>query len=248
MRIRVLGPIEITDGDQAVRPAGQAQRALLAALVLDHGKVVPVGRLATVLWGDRQPPTARTKIQSHVSALRQAMGSNPHDAMGPLLTIPPGYLLSEHAAADLTEFTSLVAKGTLAAESGEPAPASALLGQALELWRGPAFAGVSAPLVMAAAEALNEQRLLAAEAKAEADLALGRHGTVVADMSVWLISHPLRERLRGLLMMALHNLGCRADALTVYRAGQEMMQNELGIEPGAWLRAVYQRVLLDSAA
>ena len=66
-------------------------------------------------------------------------------------------------------------------------------------------------------------------------------------MSVWLIRHPLRERLRGLLMMALHNLGCRADALTVYQAGQEKMKDELGIEPGAWLRAVYQRVLLDAA-
>jgi DNA-binding SARP family transcriptional activator len=248
MRIKVLGPIEITDGDQVVRPAGQAQRALLAALILDHGKVVPVGRLAAVLWGERQPPTARTKIQAHVSALRQLMGSSPHDAMGPLLTIPPGYLLSERSVVDLTEFTTLVAKGTQAAESGEPAPASALLGQALELWRGPAFGGVSAPLATAAVEALNDQRLLAAEAKAEADLALGRCATVVADMSVWLIRHPLRERLRGLQMMALHSLGCRADALTVYRAGQEMMKDELGIEPGAWLRAVYQRVLLDSAA
>jgi DNA-binding SARP family transcriptional activator len=248
MRINVLGSIEITDGNRVVRPSGHAQRALLATLVLDHGKVVPAGRLATVLWGDRQPATARTKVQGHVSALRQMMGSGPHDAACPLLTIPPGYLLSEGLAADLTEFRSLVAKGTLAADCGEPAPAAALLGQALELWRGPAFAGVSAPLVMAAAEALNEQLLLAVTAKAEADLALGRCGTVVAEMSAWLIRHPLRERLRGLLMMALHNLGCRADALTVYAAGQQMMKDELGIEPGAWLRAVYQRVLLDNAA
>jgi DNA-binding SARP family transcriptional activator len=249
MRVNVLGPIEITADNRIIRPTGQAQRALLAALVLDHGKVVPVGRLTALLWGDHQPATARTKIQCHVSALRQVIGSGPRDAAGPLLTIPPGYLLTERAVVtDLAEFGSLVARGTQAAETGQPASAASLYGQALALWRGTAFADVSAPQIRAAAGVLAEQRLLAAEAKAEADLALGRCGTVVAEMSAWLISHPLRERVRGLLMMALHNLGCRADALTVYRAGHQMIAEELGFEPSAWLRGVYQRILTDDAA
>jgi DNA-binding SARP family transcriptional activator len=246
MRINVLGCIEIADGDQVIRPAGQAQRTLLAMLVMDQGTAVPVGRLAATVWCDHPPATARTKIQSHMSALRRAMGSDPHDAAGPLLTIPPGYLLA--APTDLAEFRRLVDRGTQATEAGKPAHASALLGEALALWRGPAYADVGAAPVRLAASALTERRLLAAELKAEADLTLGRYGTVVTEMSAWLISHPFRERLRGLLMMALHRLGCRADAITVYRAGQEAMTTDLGLEPGAWLRGVYENILADNAA
>lgn len=249
MRINVLGAIEITDGVRIVRPAGQAQRALLATLVMDHGTVVPVWRLTAIVWGDREPTTARTKIQSHMSALRRAMDSGPNDADGPLLTIPPGYLLSEQAVTtDLTEFISLATRGTQAAEAGQLANASLLLGEALALWRGPAYADVSVAPVRAAADALTERRLLAAEVKAETDLTLGRFGLVVTEMSAWLISHPFRERLRGLLMMALHRLGCRADAITVYRAGHQLMMSELGIEPGAWLRGVYENILTENAA
>jgi DNA-binding SARP family transcriptional activator len=246
MRINVLGCIEITDGGWVARPAGQAQRTLLAMLVMDQGTVVPVGRLTATVWGDHPPATARTKIQGHMSALRRAMDSGPHDAAGPLLTIPPGYLLA--APTDLAEFHGLIARGTEAAEAGKPTHASALLGEALALWRGPAYADVGAAPVRAAASALTERRLLGAELKAETDLVLGRYGTVVTEMSAWLISHPFRERLRGLLMMALHRLGCRADAITVYRAGHQMMTADLGLEPGAWLRGVYENILADNAA
>jgi DNA-binding SARP family transcriptional activator len=249
MRINVLGCIEITDGTRIARPAGLAQRTLLAMLVMNQGTAVPVGRLAAAVWGDHPPATARTKIQSHMSALRRAMDSGPHDAVGPLLTIPPGYQLSGEAVTmDIAEFHDLTARGSRAAEAGQPANASRLLGEALALWRGPAYAGVVAAPVRAAAEALVEPRLLAAEAKAEADLALGRYGTVVTEMSAWLIAHPFRERLRGLLMMALHHLGCRADAITVYRAGHQLMTAELGLEPCAWLRGVYENILADNAA
>jgi DNA-binding SARP family transcriptional activator len=119
---------------------------------------------------------------------------------------------------------------------------------ALALWRGPAFADVRSPSVRAAAECLDEHRLLAAEVKADTDLALGRNATVATELSAWLITHPFRERSRGLLMLALNRLGCRAEALRVYRAGHQAMLHELGVTPGAWLRGLYQRILADEPA
>ena len=244
MRINVLGPIEISGGGRDGRLAGPGQRALLAALALDHGRVVGVGRLARILWDDRPPATARTKIQAHVSALRQAMGHSPGDAGSPLLTIPPGYLLSaETVGIDLAEFGELMSRGLAAAEAGEAATASGLLGAALTLWRGTAFSGVGAAPIRAAADGLEARRLMAAEAKAEADLELGRYATVVTELSALVIAHPLREHARGLSMLALDRLACRADALRLYQSGYEAMRQELGIEPGAWLRSVYQRIL-----
>lgn len=249
MRINVLGPIEVMAQGRVIPLTGQGQRALLAALTFDHGKVVPADRLIEVLWGDRPPTTARTKIQAHVSALRQAMGYRVRDVDSPLLTIPPGYVLSGHEVeTDAAEFGALATRGGRAAEAAEPGVASAAYGEALALWRGTAFADVSSPPIRAAAESLEERRLLVAEAKAEADLMLGRYGTVVSELSGWMIRYPLRERLRGLLMLALHSLGCRADALTVYHAGHALMRAELGLEPSAWLRGMYQRILTDDPA
>ena len=247
MRINVLGPIEITSGGR-VRPlSSPGQRAVLATLALDHGRVVAVDRLTRILWGDRPPATARTKIQAHVSALRQAMGHSPGDAESPLLTVPPGYVLSGQTAdLDLAEFGGLVARGLAAAESGAPAAASGLLGEALALWRGTAFTGVGATPLRAAAEGLDAQRLMAAEAKAEADLELGRFATVVTELSALLVRHPLRERARGLTMLALDRLGCRADAVGLYRSGDAALRRELGIEPGGWLRGVHERILTGS--
>jgi DNA-binding SARP family transcriptional activator len=244
MRINVLGPIEIISDGRVRSPGGPGQRALLATLALDHGRVVAVDRLTRILWADQPPATARTKIQAHVSALRQVMGHSPGDADSPLLTVPPGYLLADQAVdLDLAEFSGLMSQGLAAAEAGEPAAASELLGQALALWRGTAFTGVGAVPILAAAEGLDARRLMAADTKAEADLELGRYATVVTELSALLIAHPLRERSRGLAMLALDRLGCRADALGLYRSGEQALRSELGIEPGGWLRGVYERIL-----
>jgi len=246
MLINLLGPIEIIDHDRQIRLVGNGQRVVIASLAADHGKIVPVERLATALWGSNPPASARTKIQAHVSAVRQAIGCGVRDANSPLLTIPPGYMLSrEDTQTDVAKFDVLAGRGSAAAEAGQPGMASSLLGDALMLWRGAAFADVGAPPIRAAAKVLEERRLLAAETKAEADLALGRWGTMVTELSALLISYPLRERLRGLLMRALHGLGCRADALSVYRAGHQLMMEELGLEPSAWLRGQYRRILAD---
>jgi DNA-binding SARP family transcriptional activator len=121
--------------------------------------------------------------------------------------------------------------------------ASELFGAGLVLWRGTAFADVTSPLIRSAATALEERRLLAVEAKAEADLALGHNELVLAELPSWLSAHPLRERLRALLILALYRRGCRADALVLHRTGRQVMIEELGLEPGPQLLRLHQLIL-----
>jgi DNA-binding SARP family transcriptional activator len=244
--LKVLGPVEVSAGDQQIRLAGQKQRALCAGLALDFGKAVPVARLVDLLWDTRPPASARAKVQDHVSALRHALGQDAADPDGPLVTRPPGYLLNPHRVAlDLAEFTELAGRGRAALDSGQWTAASQFFATALGLWCGTAFADVVSPRITQAAAALEERRLLAVEAKAEADLACGRNETVVGELTLWLAEHPLRERLRALLMVGLYGLGCRAEALALYRAGRQVMVSELGLEPGAQLSRLHERILAD---
>jgi DNA-binding SARP family transcriptional activator len=213
-------------------------------LAAEHGTVVPVARLFEALWGDAPPPTARTKVQSHVSALRLALRREVRDADSPLQTIRPGYVLSaDRASVDATEFSGLLAR---ARQDGDAATTSRLLGEALALWRGPAFAGLDSAVLRAAGRLLDERRVLAVEAKASADLTLGRFDVVVSELPGWLDSYPFRERLRALLMVALHQHGCRADALRLYQAGEHKMLRELGLQPSSRLRSVYHAILADA--
>jgi DNA-binding SARP family transcriptional activator len=249
LQVKVLGPIEIANDDQPVRLAGQGQRAVVGTLALDFGRVVSVGRLAQAIWQNSPPATARTKIQAHVSALRQAVGQAVRGGCGPLLTVGSGYALCRDSVRlDLAEFDALAGMGREALALGEPGPASGLFTEALAIWRGPAFADAVSPLLRAAAGPLEERRVLTVEAKAEADLALGRPEVVVAELSTWLVAMPLRELLRGQVMLALYRLGCRADALSVYREGHRTMIAEVGLEPGPQLRSLHQRLLADDPA
>ena len=246
MQIKVLGSIELAKDGQVLPLAGQGQRAVLGTLALEHGRLVPVGRLAEAIWQLSPPVTARTKIQAHVSALRRALGQPARGGCGPLLTIGSGYALCRDCVRlDLAEFDALTAKGRGALAAGEPGPASGLFADALALWRGPAFADAVSPALRSAARLVEERRVLAVEAKAEADLALGRPDVVAAELAAWLVVTPLRELLRGQLMLALYRLGCRADALNIYRAGHRVMVAEVGLEPGPQLRSLHQRLLAD---
>jgi DNA-binding SARP family transcriptional activator len=246
VRINVLGLVEVARDDEVVHLA-ERQRTLLAALALDYGKVVPVDQLIDTLWNGAPPATARTKLQAHVSALRQAIGQPVRDERGPLVTYAAGYMLSGDATElDLAEFDSTMQRARSTHESGHPAVGSELFASALALWRGPPFADVTSPAIRAAAAPLEERRVLAVEAKAEADLSIGRCGAVAAELPPWLFRLPLRERLRGLLMIALYRLGCRAEALNLYREGRRIMISELGLEPGAQLRALHRHILADA--
>jgi SARP family transcriptional regulator, regulator of embCAB operon len=247
VRVNVLGSVEVTRHGKVIHLSGQGQRVLLAALSLDHGKVVSPGRLIDALWDAAPPASARTRVHAHVSALRLAIGQPARSGAGPLFTIGSGYMLSRDGVElDLAEFGSLAARGLAACEGGQPAAGSELLAAALALWRGAAFADVSSPAIRAAAAPLEERRLLVVESKAEADLALGRCDAVAAELPAWLAAQPLRERLRGLLMVALYRHGCRADALRLYRDGRRIMVAELGLEPGAQLRSLHRRILADA--
>jgi DNA-binding SARP family transcriptional activator len=248
VRINVLGLVEVTHGGTVVHLA-ERQRTLLAALALEYGKVVSVDQLVGTLWDGAPPATARTKLQAHVSALRQAIGQPVRHECGPLMTLASGYMLSgDGASIDLAEFDAIMKRARSTHESGHPAVGSEMFANALALWRGPPCADISSPVIRAAAAPLEERRVLAVEAKAEADLSLGRCGTVAAELPGWLSRLPLRERLRALLMIALYRLGCRAEALKLYREGRRIMISELGLEPGAQLQALHKHVLADAGA
>ncbi len=248
VRINVLGRVEMRHGGELVHLA-ERQRALLATLALDCGQVVSVERLIDVLWNAAPPASARTKLQAHVCALRQAAGQSVRQEHGLLVTGASGYMLCGDAAVlDLAEFDLLTGQARSAHEARRLAEASQLFASALALWRGAPFADVTSRAIAAAAAPLEERRVLAVEAKAEADLSLGRYAAVAAELPPWLYRLPLRERLRGLLMIALYRLGCRVEALKLYRDGRRLMTSQVGLEPGARLQALHRHILADTEA
>jgi DNA-binding SARP family transcriptional activator len=253
MEITLLGTVEVTMGGASLRLAGERQKALIGKLALEKGKTVPTATLLGVLWGDSVPLTARTKLQGLVSAFRRLIrdqvsrqGGPPQAADGAdyLLTHGHGYELAAGTVqVDLDVFDHLVTRARQAQQAGQREAASALLEQALGLWRGPALADVRLPGIRGIAEAIDERWLLAVASKAEIDLALGRADAVAAELSVWVNEHPLHERLRALLMQSLYECGRRADALRLYRAGREMITTELGLEPSFELQRMHQHIL-----
>lgn len=252
MRVAVLGPVQVTSGEREIPLAGRHQRALVAILASEAGQVISAEQLIDTLWPDRPPVAARTKLQGCVSDVRKSLGHAGLGAAGsasthwPLTTRAPGYLLSTRdVAVDLAEYRSLTTLASDELRAGDATLASGHLATALALWRGPAFAGLTAPVFVGLAAALDRGRLLAIERKADCDLVLGRNDTVADELSTILAAHPLIERARAQLMLALYRLGCRAEALELYRAGRQILRDEVGIEPGALLRRLHELMLAD---
>jgi DNA-binding SARP family transcriptional activator len=253
VKIMLLGTVEVSIGGAFLRLAGERQKALIAKLALEKGKTVPTATLLGALWGESVPPSARTKLQGLVSAFRRMVrdeasrqgGSAPDAAAEDcLLTRGHGYELAAHAVqVDIDVFDQLVAQARHARQSGEREAASEFLDRALLLWRGPALTDVRLPGIRGIAEAVDERWRLAVASKAEVDLTLGRADSVAAGLSVLVTAYPLDERLRALLMQALYECGCRADALRLYRVGREVITTELGLEPSFELQRVHQRIL-----
>ncbi len=229
---------------------GQHQRALMAALASEAGKVIPADRLIETLWGQHPPHSARMKLQGLVSALRKEIGDCAKGLVGarwPLVTLEPGYLLSlEGVRVDLREYRQLLRRANGELEAGFVNTASVCLAKALASWRGPALADVRSPVLAGLAAGLEQGRLLTIERKAVCDLCLGYYDAVVELLTPLLAAHPLRETARAALMLALYQLGCRAEALELYRNGREILQEEVGIEPGRMLRHLHQLMLSDS--
>jgi DNA-binding SARP family transcriptional activator/tetratricopeptide (TPR) repeat protein len=241
MRFQVLGPLRVWDGDDwsAIRAA--QPRVVLAVLLTQRRQAVSAERLAEELWGDRPPRTALNTIQVYVVRLRRLVGADR------LLTRGRGYLLDvPDGELDSMVFERLIEEGHRRLVDGQLASGVDQLAEALSLWRGPAMHDVpDSPIVRAEVDRLEQRRVTALEARLGAELELGRHTEVVDELGRLVSEHPLRERLRGHLMLALYRCGRRAEALEVYRSGRAELITELGMEPGPDLRELERAILAD---
>ena len=231
MEFRILGPLEVVDDDGRGIPLQAAKpRALFLLLLLHRNRVVSQDVLIDELWAEAPPATAVKTLQVYVSQLRRALGDQRIE------TRPGGYVLR-------------VEPGELDADAFEQLVAEKRWTDALELWRGPALSDVRGEhFALVAAERLEESRLAALEGRIDADLDAGRHAAIVGELEQLAEEHPLRERLRAQLMLALYRSGRQAEALEVYRRTRERLADELGLEPGAELRELEQAILRQDPA
>jgi peptide/nickel transport system substrate-binding protein len=247
VEFRILGPLEVRAGDAPLRIGGPRQRALLAFLLLSANRAVSRDRLIDELLGDARPESADHALRVQVSRLRKAL-----DGVGGerLLASSAGYLLRvEPGELDLHVFERLFADGRRAMEEGDADHAAAKLHAAEKLWRGRPLADLEfEPFARVEVERLEDLRLAAAEARIEAELALGRQAALVPELEALVGEHPLRERLRSQLMLALYRCGRQADALETYRVGRSLLSRELALEPSPLLRELEHAILRQEPA
>jgi DNA-binding SARP family transcriptional activator len=243
----VLGPLLVRRDGAEVRVAPGNQRVVLAVLLLRGGRLAGTDELAEALWGERPPPSARESLQNYVARLRKALGAGGDSV---IVTEPGGYRITVGPGElDADRFEAALAAGRAAARAGAWERAAEILREGLALWRGEALAGIGSEVLAAREGArLAELRWQAAEALAEADLRLGRHGELIAGLRRLTREEPLRERLHGLLMTALYRDGQQAAALAAYQAARGVLAAELGAEPGPELRALHQQILRGDPA
>jgi DNA-binding SARP family transcriptional activator len=239
MEFRILGPLEVRRDDQAVPIVGAKERALLAVLLLHGNEPVTTDRLVDQLWGEQPPSTARKSLQVRIAALRRVLPE------GALVTHGGSYAIKvERDQLDLLRFEQLLAEGRRQLADGDADAAAATLRAALELWRGPplsdfAYESFAEPAIAR----LEELRLAALELRLDSELATGHHGELIGELKELVAEHPLRERLRAQLMLALYRTGRQAEALEVYRRTREALTRELGIEPGPELQELQRAIL-----
>jgi predicted ATPase/DNA-binding SARP family transcriptional activator len=244
MRFGLLGPIAVwRDGDEVSLGAAK-QRAVLALLLLRANETVPTSRLIDELWDERPPTQAVKTVQVYVSQLRKVLGE------GVVETRTGGYLVCvEPGALDVDRFETLLERGRTFLGASAPAEASAVLREALALWRGPALSDLEhETFARDEIGRLEELRLVAVTTRIEADLALGRHADVVPELEVLTREHPLRERLRELLVLALYRGGRQADALEMVQATRTVLREELGLDPSEPLQQLERAILVHDPA
>ena len=239
----ILGPLEVRDGGVPLPVGGPRQRALLSLLLCNANRVVSRDRLIDELLGGQPAESAERLLRVQISRLRRALASDGDESR--VIARPPGYVLRvEEGELDLHEFERLLDDGGRALEHGDPEQAAVVLREAESLWRGRPLADLEfEPFARLEVERLEELRLLAVEERIEADLRLGRHAAVCPELEVLVDDHPLRERLRGQLMLALYRSGRQVKALDVYRDGRSRLVDELGLEPGPQLRQLERAIL-----
>ena len=243
MEFVVLGPLEARIDGRTLALGGPKQRALLALLLLNANGVVSRDRLVDELWGERAPPSAQRSLDTYVYRLRMLLGADRIERR------PPGYLLRvEPGELDLERFELLLEEGRVAAAAGNAATARTRLTEALALWRGRALADLeNEPLASSVAGRLEERRLLAEEARIDAELELGGGTELVGELERLVAEHPFRERLVDQLMLSLYRAGRKSDALAAYQEFRRRYAAELGLEPSRELRELERRILEQDA-
>jgi YVTN family beta-propeller protein len=244
MDFRLLGALEVWDGERQVPLGGGKQRAVLAFLLLHANEVVATDRMVDELWGESPPEAARKALQVYVARLRKALGGER------IRTHEPGYVLEvAQGQLDVHRFEGLVRDARKLRADGEPARAATTFREALELWHGPPLADFTYDAFARAEIArLEELRLSALEDRTDADLALGHGSELVSELEALVAKHPYRERLRGQLMLALYRSGRQADALALYQETRKLLIDELGIEPSPALQRLEGAILRQEPA
>ncbi|MFD5939960.1 AfsR/SARP family transcriptional regulator, partial [Streptomyces griseus] len=239
MRFGVLGPLVVWDGEgREVRVPEAKVRALLADLLAHDGAPVSTDRLIDDLWGDAPPGRPSGALQAKVSQLRRVIGRDR------VVRQPPGYRLRLDGDGDEVDAERFRALVTRARPVRDPRARAALLTEALELWRGPAYADFADGLfVRAAAQRLAEQRLSVLEEQAEARVEAGDHALLAGELADLVALHPLRERLRAVQMRALYAAGRQSEALASYEELRTRLVGELGVDPSPELAALHGAVL-----
>ncbi|AGS71550.1 AfsR/SARP family transcriptional regulator [Streptomyces collinus] len=245
LRFEVLGPVTVTSQGRSLPVGGARQRTVLALLLLNSARIVPVDTLVDAVWNDRPPATARTQIAIVIAALRKTFKSQ-GAAEDIILTAHPGYVLRPDGhSVDVLEFTRLVKTAETAVQQARLPEAAAAYTQALALWRGPAFAGISSALVEDEAARLEGHRLNAYDDATAVQLELGNHHDLVPELVSVVREHPLRERTRHHLMLAQYRSGRRAEAMATFREARTQFIEELGMEPGPDLQGLHDAILRD---
>jgi DNA-binding SARP family transcriptional activator len=236
---RILGPLEVFDETGPLLLGGQKQRAVLALLLLEPGRIVSVDRLIDALWGEQPPRTATTSLQNFISQLRKSLGAEV------LETKPPGYRLRVRPGElDLDRFRVLVDS----ARGADPQTRAEKLRHALALWRGPVLGDLAyEEFAQPHIAQLEELRLATLEERVDADLALGAHAELIGELEGLVEDLPLRERLRGQYMLALYRSGRQAEALQAYAEGRRVLVDQLGIEPSRDLQKLHGAILRQEA-
>ncbi|GAA0925750.1 AfsR/SARP family transcriptional regulator [Nonomuraea longicatena] len=236
LRFELLGPVRGWHEDTELDLGSPQQRLTLSALLLADGRMLSVQQLVTVLWAEAPPPTAASTVRTYVSRLRGALGTSA------IRSLRSGY--SSTAAVDVREFAALVSR----ARGASRTEGRHLLERALRLWRGEPLAGLPGPWAQVQRSRLGELRLSALEARVECDLALGRHQESVGELSALVAAHPTRERLCGLLMLALHRSGRQAEAIELFTATRRLLAGRFGVDPSPDLAGLYQQIITADPA
>jgi DNA-binding SARP family transcriptional activator len=247
VQFSILGPLEVTVGGQSVVIGGTRQQTVLALLLLDANRPVTIERLVDAAYDDDPPATARAQVQISISTLRRLLTEPGQGTI--IATRSRGYSIEVIGQQlDAQRFHDLILVARSARDGQRPEEAVATYRKALGLWRGSPLEGIDSRVVRAAADRLDESRLMSTEDCIQLELDLGRHHEVIGELTELVEAHPLRERHRGLLMTALHRCGRDAEALEVYRAARRMMIEELGIEPPKRLQQMERAILTDDGS